>query len=52
MRIVANPDDPNELTFEKGENFKVLDNKGKWWQVQTQAGKVGIVPSNYVQLVQ
>lgn len=49
---IANPDDPNELTFEKGEQFMVLDNKGKWWQVQTPAGKVGIVPSNYMQLIQ
>jgi glucan phosphoethanolaminetransferase (alkaline phosphatase superfamily) len=47
----ANAEDPNEVSFEKGEIFDVIDNKGKWWQVRQNDGRVGIAPSNYVQLL-
>lgn len=48
---VANSEDPNEISFEKGQLFDVVDNKGKWWQVQNPVtGQLGIAPSNYLQL--
>jgi SHO1 osmosensor len=48
----ANPDDPNELSFDKGEMLEIIDNRGKWWQVKRRDGNgVAIAPSNYLQLV-
>ena len=47
----ANPEDPNELSFNKGDAFIVMDNKGKWWHVRHEDGRSGIAPSNYMQLV-
>jgi hypothetical protein len=48
----SNPDDPNEISFTKGDIMEVLDNKGKWWQVKKSDGSSGIAPSNYLQLLQ
>jgi len=48
----ASVDDPNELSFTKGEMMDIVDNQGKWWQARKADGSIGIVPSNYMKLVQ
>jgi len=48
----ASVDDPNELSFAKGEVMEIVDNQGKWWQARKADGSIGIVPSNYMKLSQ
>eukprot|EP00842_Homolaphlyctis_polyrhiza_P001628 jgi/Hompol1/2466/HPOL_000085-RA len=51
----ANPEDPTEVSFTKGEILTVLETKGKWWKVSKSlaggASVEGIAPSNYLQLL-
>jgi hypothetical protein len=37
----ASDDDPNEISFRRGEIMQVLDDSGKWWQAQTSKGIIG-----------
>eukprot|EP00158_Paraphelidium_tribonemae_P008643 Partr_v1_DN28638_c0_g1_i2_m49763 putative Plasma membrane osmosensor that activates the high osmolarity glycerol (HOG) MAPK signaling pathway in response to high osmolarity (By similarity) len=46
----ANPEDPTEVSFQKGDKFEILDKSGKWWQIRTKEGLNGIAPSNYLQV--
>ena len=34
-------DDPNEISFAKGELLDILDKQGKWWQAKKSDGTVG-----------
>ncbi|KAF8586257.1 hypothetical protein K439DRAFT_971789 [Ramaria rubella] len=37
----ASPDDPNEISFAKGEILDIVDKTGKWWQAKRADGTTG-----------
>jgi len=47
----ASSDDPNEISFTKGEVLDIVDKQGKWWQAKKADGTIGIAPSNYLQII-
>lgn len=47
----ASPDDVNELSFAKGELFRVKNTNGNWWQGKNKRGEIGMCPSNYLEIV-
>jgi hypothetical protein len=40
----ASPDDPNEVSFAKGDMLDVIDGTGKWFQVRAPNGQTGVSP--------
>ncbi|KAJ7752010.1 hypothetical protein B0H16DRAFT_1723783 [Mycena metata] len=44
----ADPDDPLEISFFRGEVLDIIDPEGKWWWVLKDDGTVGIAPSNFL----
>jgi SHO1 osmosensor len=44
----ASPDDPNEISFSKGEILDIIDKNGKWWQARKEDGTLG---STYCRLL-
>lgn len=47
----ADESDAYEISFDQGEFLKVSDIEGRWWKAKRANGQVGIIPSNYVQLI-
>ena len=37
----ASTDDPNEISFSKGEVLDIIDKNGKWWQARKEDGTLG-----------
>ncbi|SCW00096.1 LAFE_0B09362g1_1 [Lachancea fermentati] len=48
----ADESDAYEISFEQGEILRVGDIEGRWWKAKRANGQTGIIPSNYVELVE
>jgi hypothetical protein len=44
----ASPDDPNEISFSKGEILDIVDKQGKWWQAKKADGSIGSTPNSCI----
>lgn len=43
-----------ELSFEKGDRLVIINKPGDvpdWWRAQNECGQIGLVPQNYVQVI-
>lgn len=47
----ADESDAYEISFEQGEILRVGDIEGRWWKAKKDNGDTGIIPSNYVELM-
>ena len=43
----ASLDDPNELSFKKGDILDIIDGSGQWWKVQAADGSTGIIHHHF-----
>lgn len=46
---------PEELSFEKGDRLVIINKPGDdpdWWRAQNERGQIGLVPQNYVQVLE
>ncbi|KAH7922175.1 kinase-like protein [Leucogyrophana mollusca] len=46
----ASPDDPNEISFTKGEILHIADMEGKWWRARKADGTTGVAPSDHLRI--
>lgn len=47
----ADANDQYEISFDQGELLRVTDIEGRWWKARRANGDTGIIPSNYVELI-
>lgn len=47
----ASASDAYEISFDEGEILQVSDIEGRWWKARRADGTTGIIPSNYVKLI-
>lgn len=52
FEYIADASDPYEVSFDEGEVMRVTDIEGRWWSCLKANGERGIIPSNYVKLVE
>ena len=47
-------DPPNQMPFGRGEELGILDDETyeQWWEAQNKAGRVGLIPYNYVERIE